>query len=275
MIYLFGLAYHEDGCVKKIFCSVIVIVWRILLILTMPLSLVSLNIEKDKHVERILPFLKRESPDVVFLQEIFLDTLTLFETTLGMTTLFAPMKKIQHNHQTRLFGLAVLSRLPLVSTQTSYYYLDASRVPEAPEGTPLSTARCVLHACVEKNHQLYSLINTHFTWTPDGNDSPQQHEDLGNFLKLLSAIPEFILAGDFNAPRGGIIFQKLASLYKDNIPSHITSTLDPDLHRAGHKHLVVDSLFTTPAYDTWDVQVIQGLSDHCAVMAKIMPHQKT
>lgn len=88
-------------------------------------------------------------------------------------------------------------------------------------------------------------------------------------LKFLSEIPEFILCGDFNAPRGGIIFDTIASKYKDNIPSEINTTIDKNLHKAGDLKLVVDGLFTTPSYQITSIKIIDSLSDHCAILANI------
>lgn len=237
----------------------------------MSLKLISLNIEKDKHLPRVLSYLKKTAPDVVFLQEVFQDTLPFFEKTLGGYSAFAPMKDLIYDTGIRSFGLAVLSRYPFLSTSISYYYLDQTKIPKDKEGTPLQTARCLLHTTLLKDNLSYDLINTHFTWTPDGDDSPQQHKDLQRLVALLSKVPDFILGGDFNAPRGGKIFHELAARYQDNIPPHVTSTLDPHLHRAGHKQLVVDGLFTTSGYRVADVQVRTGLSDHCAVSATLKP----
>ena len=79
----------------------------------------------------------------------------------------------------------------------------------------------------------------------------------------------FVLTGDFNAPRGGEIFAELASRYKDNIPNHYQSSLDPDLHRVKNLKLMVDGLFSTPDYNLGEVRLINGVSDHLAVAAKV------
>ncbi len=89
-------------------------------------------------------------------------------------------------------------------------------------------------------------------------------------LKILTKIPELILCGDFNSPRGGGgIYDRLATQYRDHIPAHITTTIDGQLHRAGPLQFVVDGLFSSPEYLVNQVQVVGGLSDHMAIVAKL------
>lgn len=87
-------------------------------------------------------------------------------------------------------------------------------------------------------------------------------------LALLD-LTNIIFCGDFNAPRGRQIWSILSSKLKDNVPNEITTTIDGNIHRAGNLQLVVDGLFTSSNYKVCDVQVISGVSDHCAIVAGI------
>jgi hypothetical protein len=51
------------------------------------------------------------------------------------------------------------------------------------------------------------------------------------------------------------------------------TSIDPKLHRAGALQLMVDGLFTTPGYEASDVMLHTGVSDHCAITARIAPSQ--
>jgi endonuclease/exonuclease/phosphatase (EEP) superfamily protein YafD len=232
------------------------------------LKIVSLNIEKDKHFDRIIPFLKEQRPDALLLQEIFSKDIPLFEERLGMKSQFVPIKIILREGAVYPFGLATFSSLPMAN-YSFYYRGTEENPPVGPEGEPLNTARAALVSEVSKNNQTFRLINTHFTWTPDGQPSDLQYEDLPKLLRLLAQFPDFILCGDLNAPRGRPIFDKIASLYKDNIPLPITTTIDKNLHRAGDLQLVVDCLFSTATYKVENVQVFENLSDHCAISGNV------
>jgi len=236
---------------------------------TDPLKIVSLNIEKDKHFDRIIPFLKKQQPDVVLLQEVFSKDIPILEEALGMKHKFAVMKVLLREEEQLPFGIATFSSLPITKSYTAYFNGDGANPPIGPQGDPLKTARAISVAEVIKENKTYCLVNTHFTWTPDGQASDLQHQDLHTLLKLLSLLPEFILCGDFNAPRGKAIFDKIASLYKDNIPLDVTTTIDKNLHRAGDLQLVVDGLFSTPEYRVESVKLFDNLSDHYAISAKV------
>ena len=234
------------------------------------LNILSLNIEKNNHFSRIIPFFQQKKPNVLLLQEVFLEDIPFLEKELGMKSTFTPMKTLFYKEDQKTLGLATFSALPVKKAYYAYYFGTDEDLPIGPEGNPFNTARAILITEIVKDNKTYCFINTHFTWTPDGTDSDQQHQDLQNLLRLLAEIPSFILCGDFNAPRGKVIFNKIAAKYKDNIPSHIKTTIDKTLHRAGDLQLVVDGLFSTPNYSVESVEVLDGLSDHCAISAKVL-----
>lgn len=233
------------------------------------LKIISLNIEKDKHLDRVIPFLKQEKPDVVLLQEVLFKDIPQLKEELEMNHAYAIMKVLIRGGEQYPFGIATFSSLPIVKNYSAYYRGEGVNPPVVPEGNPLNTAQTILVTEVLKDDQTYCLVNTHFTWTPDGNASDLQHQDLNSLLALLSPLSDFILCGDFNAPRGRVIFDKIASRYKDNIPAHITTTIDKNLHRAGDLQLVVDGLFSTPKYRVESVELFDNLSDHLAISANV------
>ena len=66
----------------------------------------------------------------------------------------------------------------------------------------------------------------------------------------------------------------MANEYRDNIPTTVVTTIDPDLHsynRAQHGRLavVVDYLWTTASYRVGTVEIKSGVSDHCAVVCSV------
>lgn len=234
----------------------------------MALKIISINMEFDRHFSRIFPFINKMKPDVVVMQEVFARDIPMIEKTVGMKSVFSPLNYF-HGMENSLHGILSLSSLPIKKSAYFYYRGDEITLPTVRlgHGEAANIARCLLSIEVQKSSKSYNVINTHFTWTPDGMPSDKQYEDIEILLKLLSAIPEFILCGDFNAPRGGPIFAKIASKYKDNVPPHITTTIDKELHKAGDLKLVVDGVFTTSGYTVEELEVFSGLSDHCGIMA--------
>jgi endonuclease/exonuclease/phosphatase family metal-dependent hydrolase len=233
------------------------------------LNIVSLNIESDRHFDRIIPFLNQQKAEVVLLQEVLEKDIAYLEEALGMKSVFAPILHWGSNELNYKLGMATFSNLPIVSQFVDYYRGHHDNLPLLTPGEAGKVPRAVLTTNISKGDELFCLANTHFTWTPDGKPNEYQYEDIENLLLCLQKIPNFILCGDFNAPRGTHIFNILASKYKDNIPAHITTTLDQNLHKAKGLQLVVDGLFTTPAYEVESIEVVDNVSDHCAIVAKV------
>jgi len=166
-------------------------------------------------------------------------------------------------------GLLTLTKLPIIKNSHIFYRGDGLNPQRMTVKEPEKTARAITITEVVKGTKTYCLLNTHFTWTPNAQPNDDQQEDLGHLLTHLTNIPEFILCGDFNAPRGTPIFDAIALKYQDNIPLHITTTIDKKLHRCGDLGIVVDGVFTTPGYEVLDVCVVDSLSDHCAIVTMV------
>lgn len=241
----------------------------------MSLKLISLNIYGNRFLDRQVVFFQKEQPDVLCLQEVFEQDLPLFEKALGMKSAFIALGHINEENKygdapRGPWGIAILSSFPMDNVQHSFYQYERAEDSLFPIlGGPETLARALLWVNIFKDNVTTTVATTHFTWAPDAKPTDLQFESLNVLLPLLNGIPEFVLTGDFNAPRGYAIFDKIASLYTDNIPKDVTTTIDQNLHRVKGLQLVIDALFSTPQYSVDQVRVIDGVSDHCAVGATI------
>lgn len=242
------------------------------------LKLVSLNIEGHNHLDRIIPFLRFEAPDVVCLQEVIEPDYERIRDIVGPNGGFAPFVLMplggSYVEDAKKFpwGIALFSRVHPVEMQTITYAENSKTLQEYDPVTKDQSRfnRSLLVANINCDGQRFTVATTHFTWTPDGNPDELQRRDTEAMLQALSTLPDFVLCGDFNAPRGGEIFSAISARYTDNIPTQYTSSLDPELHRTkGSIERMVDGLFTTPHYAVKDVSLRRGVSDHCAVVATI------
>ncbi|MBU6323328.1 MAG: endonuclease/exonuclease/phosphatase family protein [Patescibacteria group bacterium] len=242
-----------------------------------PLSFVSLNIEKRKHLDAVLPFLAKRAADVVCVQELSELDIPAFEKELGASA-FLPMWRTADDSPDgdgpgTLVGVGIFSRLPFVRTDTRYYHRAAAGTPtfadKSVEEKRVSQNLGVLLADVEKDGVTYRSASTHFTWTPDGEADEYQRQDVRTMLDLLESEGEYVLCGDFNAPRGKEIFSAISAKLKDNVPSEYETSIDGNIHRAGALPYMVDGLFSTPGYAVSDVEMHCGVSDHCALTATI------
>jgi len=261
------------------------------------LKLISLNIEKEKHIPLVLEFLKKEKPDVVCLQEIFEETFELFKEELGIHGVFCEETFIETDDGIKhREGVAILSPFPIVHSSTFSYKGDEVLETSARPATISATdqkdkswvnkynAKKLLVADLEVDDTKWRCATTHFTWGYYGRmnrvtkkftwdileeNVENQMRDLERLLRILHTLGELVFTVDLNAPRGQKIFDTLATHLKDNIPAHYTTSIDASMHHIGPLPLMVDGLFTTPDYEASDVVLKSDVSDHYAVVANI------
>lgn len=240
----------------------------------MALSLVSLNIEEEKHLNLVVPFLEASAADVVCVQELMEADIPALETACGPCVSFAPEMLILRDGTPHARGSGIFSRLPASDAGAKYYVGSAETVRIDPGEKDWGT-HAAAHASIEKDGTTYRLLNVHGTWTPGGETTPAQLEDCAALLAAIAPLAPFVLVGDFNARRGGEAFAAIAAQYTDNIPAEYETSIDLDLHRA-REHAahqlsrnMVDGLFTAPGYSAKNVRLQFGVSDHAAVIATI------
>jgi hypothetical protein len=247
----------------------------------MSVRLISLNIERDKHLALVEPFLRKERADVIILYELLEENVPLFEVALGAKCFFAPMTRYPTAHEPVLMGVGMFTTLSADFSIAQYAGNPGDIVDFVHEGNPangIRTAKYLLvRASVENGSETVRILATHFPWTPDGQADDIQRASADTLLALLDTEKEFVLCGDFNAPRGREIFERFAARYKDNVPASYETSLDADRHRVGPKKFraesmdryMVDVLFSTPGYAVFDVELRFGVSDHAAVVGTI------
>ena len=244
---------------------------------------VSLNIERDRHLDVVIPFLKEENADVICLQEVFERDIPRFEKELGMRGYFAIMFRMPYPaiNPTEILpeGVAIFTKLPVVKILPQYYKNSSENLPVYKKFVPGEDDMMVavlLSVSVDVSGKEYTIGTTHFTWTPHGEADDRQRRDVKKLLEKAETFKDgIVFSGDFNAPRGKEIFDEIAKKYKDNIPAEYETSLDQTLHRAPEevKYLMVDGLFSTLEYSATNVSLHFGVSDHAAIVADISRYE--
>jgi endonuclease/exonuclease/phosphatase family metal-dependent hydrolase len=238
----------------------------------MPLKLLSLNVENDRHLERVMAAIDTHLPDIVCLQEVFekdcarLAAVGDYQVKYAISALMPEGSK--GNTSPRSWGVAVLTRVP-VARQTLSYYSDDPRIRIFKQ--PNDPRRLVLTTEIDHEGRFYRIGTTHFTWSKNGEANHEQREDFARLKQLLLPYPHYVLCGDFNSPRGREMFSRFTGELglADHLPADIKSTLDPKFHRVPTLELAVDTIFSTPEYRLTQVQVLEGLSDHKGILARV------
>jgi endonuclease/exonuclease/phosphatase family metal-dependent hydrolase len=237
--------------------------------------LMSLNVERSGHLDRFVPFVRQFAPDVLCLQELMENDVPAIIAGTGFSqSHFAAMARNSDRPGETPFGVGFFSQAAMENPRTEAYagggdgtFVLDRRTPEA----RVATTRYVMaSATIHFDGFSLAIATTHFPWTDNGLPSDFQFAALDRLMGIIGH-RRLVLTGDFNAPRGGPVFDRLAAHLTDNIPADVTTTIDPELHRAGPLQLVVDGLFTSSHYRACEVALHQGLSDHQAVTGTIGP----
>ncbi len=240
------------------------------------MKIISLNIEGNKHLDdKILPFFVKEKADVLCLQEVFAKDIQkiMQETGLDKYSFVSQAKVTKENPHlpaNGLWGLCVFAK-NLSKIRKHYYNGNANQIPEFfAYQDPNSMNRCLLSCQTEIDGDIFQLASTHFTWSGEGKVSDLQKENFAKLKSFLTKYPEMVFCGDLNTPRGEKIYDQLAEIYTDNIPSKIDTTVDKNIHKSGKDiRLVIDALFTSQHYKVSKVKVVGGVSDHKAIVAEV------
>lgn len=242
------------------------------------MKLITLNIEGERHYDSVTSLIKNESADVLCLQEVPEKYAKCLEDLGYYTTFALRCFKSQEGPEYK-DGIVVATKSEH-SAKTHYYY----EYPDKPDDIFIdeigrrSCHQPLLYVSVMVDNFEYRIVNTHFTWSVDGFVNNAQKEDLESLLEYTQTLPPHLLSGDLNLPRiHNQLYKNVTNSYLDNIPRHIKSSLDPQLHRivnnpkdAHHiNDFMVDYIFSQPPYLVSNVELRFGVSDHAAVIADI------
>jgi len=235
------------------------------------MKLISINIEKSKHLDKLQVFLQHEQPDVICLQELDEHDIPFFTAVTGLLCVFTPMCTFEDDGSVQGIGIFAKEIPERESHNIGGFVGDA--VPAYVAKSVLqrynSTTFQLLVARIKVDSLEYTIGTTHFPVTTQGQWAEFQQETLVSLQHAAAQYDELIVCGDFNAPRGGEIFSQLSEMYTDNIPKKYVTSIDQNIHRAGYLPLMVDGLFSTHHYQVDNVELKGGISDHLAIVSRV------
>lgn len=234
----------------------------------MTTKIVSLNMERHKHFDKVQSFLRKEDREIACLMEVCENDLRQLQGDNYPYVVYAPNDAMPSLEGKGTTGVAILSKKPIENPEKFYCGEDDRAYLTEPG---MGTHAPILITAQIGDIQLGAI---HFTWTKDGLVDNRQRKHVEILLNYLKSKGEIVVCGDFNIPRPNEMYLEIAKQYKDNIPPEIVTTLDPDLHRAnfvkpGKLKFVVDYAWTSPRYSVFELQVVKGVSDHCAIIFSV------
>lgn len=241
------------------------------------MKIISINIELNRHHETVLNFLNKEHPDVVCMQEVLEEDLEMLKDKLRMNYMYANSQYINAPQYPDLKGKkrgnAIFSN-NIIDNGFVFYEGNENNLSLSFKESILSDQTYKNSVLVwadirDINNDVFRVVVTHLPVTEHGASTPYQIVVTKSLLKSLSSMGEFVFCGDMNAPRGGETFALLSEKYKDSIPTVYMTSIDQNLHRVKGLQYMVDGLFTTGTYKASDVKLVDGVSDHMAVVAEV------
>ncbi|HEY5809284.1 MAG TPA: endonuclease/exonuclease/phosphatase family protein, partial [Povalibacter sp.] len=136
----------------------------------MALKLLTLNMEKDRHLDRVRSTIATRLPDIVCLQEVREADCAELADAGGYQVKYAVMTRMQAGTRVKpvqglTWGAAMLTRVPVLNQSTVYYSDDPTiRVFQQPN----DPRRVLVATELELDGRCHRIITTHFTWSPDG-----------------------------------------------------------------------------------------------------------
>jgi endonuclease/exonuclease/phosphatase family metal-dependent hydrolase len=235
-------------------------------------KVIQLNIHWDEFLERSVPFLEEEHPDVVCLQEVYERDLIRLAKKFGMQSVFAPMMLNASAEGTTAFqrsGVGILSRPPIEVATTRWYFGDGVHIPVHNREDRDTSLQPLLTCTIDCMGTPIVIGTTHFQKSWHGLPDDYQRERMERFLPVLTEAHPDILCGDFNIPRGTELYQVLHERLCDNVPSEYVNSIDPQLHRVHGLSYMIDYMWSSPRVRIQDVRQVCGVSDHCAFVGEV------
>ena len=192
-------------------------------VLSVSLRVMTYNIAAGGgDLARIERTIRGANPDVVALQEVdvhwsarsnFVDQATMLATALGMDARFAPIYRLPNAEGTkpmREYGLAVLSRLPIVASRNhAITRLSTQEADARPAPAP-----GFLDATIDVRGTRVRVFNTHLDYRADPATRIAQ---VAEMLAIIGDAGPAVLLGDLNAtpeaPELQPLFQRLRDLW--------------------------------------------------------------
>ncbi len=130
------------------------------------MKLITLNIEKDKHIDRVIRFLTLELPDVICLQEVTSQTFDILRKSFNWNGLYVPMTGLlKSTAKDQDWGIAVLSPpISIIVAQNYYDVFDEDYRMFKHERSERPRAAVLI---VKVNGCNFPIATTHFTRAPN------------------------------------------------------------------------------------------------------------
>ncbi|TSA45516.1 hypothetical protein D4R52_02285 [bacterium] len=265
----------------------------------MVLCVLYLNIEKSKHLDAVIQLLREKKPDVACFAEAMAEDVKKIASQFGYELAFAPLVVVEEGENKDQSGSAILSRYPM--RETKKYRYDDNTSEELPVYTESKTApqngkrpadrflyhNALLAASLQyEKDRVVTIATTHFPVVDHGGLGSSDHElnevkdvrdvehasiYLDRLISIIRSLrAPLVFTADLNNARGEYVYNEIAHELIDIVPRSVSSTIDPQLHRKPYLKMLVDTIMTSAEVSVKNFEIIEGVSDHKALLASLL-----
>lgn len=246
----------------------------------MSYNLICLNIwNGGKLWEPLVAFLRQEQPDILAVQEVFLNpspdapkqerTVESLQAEIHLPyASFAPAFLNIHAGREMEKGNAVLSKFPVTAGPTLFYDEpygptdDSGEVGQDYSHIPrnLQHVKILLPGDDSAARQVF-VFNTQGIWGTDGKDTPRRLSMGEKILTAVQGCTPAIVCGDFNVDQKSETMRRLSESLHNVFGEERTTSFQLEYKSdPGYTTAVVDFLFTTP-----DIRVVASSSPQAMI----------
>ena len=229
-----------------------------------------LNMEEDRHLQKILPLIQEHDFDVLLLQEITKSTFTRIKQDLGYPYAeFGDMRPSLYSDD--ISGVSILSKHPgAFAIET---FLDIANDNENHRGAyAYRLVSFTPSSCSDM-----TFLTTHLPVNyPAPVISELQRNAYKGLIELLEKKERFILTGDLNSPRSNentiynSLYDQLIEKFQDQLPKNVLTTIDSKLHSVKGLSYTVDAILTSGDIEVKNIGITENISDHMGIHGEVI-----
>jgi len=203
----------------------------------MEIKFLTLNILNGKFLDKCIEFLKKESPDIFVLQEVYKGGNISGENRYrSFEIIRAEFKDYFYFFTPEFYKIidgskvdeanVIFSRFPLFN-QTSIYYSNSygERRVENPEQF-INTARNLQYVQIKTGNKIINVFNTHGVWGADGKDNEERLKMSKVICGKVKGLDNVILAGDFNVEPDTRTIKNMETYLKNIFKGELKTTFN-------------------------------------------------
>ena len=235
-------------------------------------------------MDSIIALIKRENPDILFMQEVFnshnkslerrFRTVDVFKKEFEDSLFYSDFKGIAYDPDIEGdMGNAIFTRFQILENASYFFDVPYGEVHFTGEHDPLWVPRSLQYVKINADGVVLNLYNLHGVWGEDGADNPRRDNMAKVIIENVKGQENVIIAGDTNLNPDTKFVKRieddlnLESVFKTSLVSTFNM-----LHKTnpGYATAAVDMIFASKNFRVIEKYMpMDDVSDHRPLVATL------